>query len=324
MIIGFFRDNQPFTYILLFLIALLLWGGAFAHVPYVALNYKMPLFDLVAHYINVRSYYIVLFTFITIIGTSIIINYTVNKYDILTKHSTLPALLYVLLMSCTDTLITLHPAVLANFFIALSFNRVFATYKQQSALTQLFDAGLLLGIASLFYLPSVLIYLALIVALIIFNTFNWRQWVVTFLGLITPYLIVLSYYFYTDKLGFFWEQKIMFPLHLSNDLNAGTTSTYVLLAILFFVCTFSVVKLFDEYSSYTIKTRQALSYLLWFSLCAFASVFVAPTWTFKDFALLALPFSIVISNYFINITREWMAETLFIMLLSCAVFIHYF
>jgi hypothetical protein len=324
MIIGFFRDNQPFTYILLLLIALLLWAGAWMHVPYVAISYKMPLFDLVTYSINVKSSYIVSFTVFMLICTGLLINYTVNKYDLLTKHSTLPLLLYVVLMSSTNTLITFHPGVMANFFVALAFNRVISTYRQQKPLTQLFDAGLLIGIAALFYLPSFLIYFTLFAALILFNTFNWREWVVTFIGFVTPFTFVLSYYFYTDKLAYFWEQKIVLPMRLAHEMNATDTSTYVLLAILFFISTFAVVKLFDEYSTYTIKIRQTLSYLLWFVVVGFLAVFITPTWSFKDFTLLAIPFSIIISNYFINITREWMAETLFIMLLSCTVFIHYF
>lgn len=324
MIIGFFRDNQPLTYIVLFVLAVLLWAGAWTHIPYVSVAYKMPLFDVVTNAINLRSHFMIGFTVTVILATGLVLNYTVNTYDLLTKHSTLPVLLYVVLMSSTSTLMTLHPLVLANFFIALAFNRVASVYRRENSFTQLFDAGLLVGIASLFHFPALLIYLSLFMALIIFSTFNWREWVVTFFGVLTPYLFVFAYYFYYDKLSVFWQYKIVYPIRLTNEISSSDGSTYTLLAILFFICVFAIVKLFDEYSSYTIKIRQTLSYLLWVALFGFMAVFVSPTWTFKDFALLAIPFSVFISNYFINITREWMAETLFILLLSCTLFIHYF
>ena len=166
-----------------------------------------------------------------------------------------------------------------------------------------------------------MVFPAIWIGLLIFHSFNIREWLVVAFGIICPYLFVIVYYFCYDNLPEFWYNKIVYILSNSPDTGTIKSSMFWLLGALFFTITFSLVKAFETIGSGTVKARKAFIFLMWFTVFAFVSVFVAPTWTLKDFTLLAIPFTIFISNYFINITRNWMAEFIYAMIILCIIYV---
>jgi hypothetical protein len=77
------------------------------------------------------------------------------------------------------------------------FFRILSTYKTERISLHFLDAGLLISLASLFFLPAIVFFLFLLAALILLRPFIWREWTYAVLGLISPYLFLASVYYLT-------------------------------------------------------------------------------------------------------------------------------
>ena len=322
MLVGFFRSNQPLSYILLLLIAVALWWSPLLHIADYSWPHGMPLFEAVYRNIKTqdsRMPYVLALSLLCSGG--LLLNYVINENDITSKRTAIPGLVYVTMLSCSPSLTTLHPVLLANIFLILAYHRIVNLYRAQNPFAVIFDFSMLISLASLCYFPVICVFPVIWIGLFLYHPFVWREWVIALFGIITPYLFVLTWFFWYDKLELFWYDKIILPISLSEENTPITTPTYYLIGALLFTITFSLVKTFDLFSSSTVKSRKALVFMVWFMLFGFISAFISPSWTFRDFALMSVPLTVFISHYFVNITREWMAEAIYLLLILCILYV---
>jgi hypothetical protein len=200
MFIQFFKNNNPASYILLPAFALVLWiSGFFIEQTTIGAN-NMPLYDMVVSPIASLTFLNVLLAFILVLGEAFLLNFIVNENQIVKTSTFIPALMYICYMSNDVEKLTLNPTIFANLFILLAIYKLSSSYRKDSAFSEAFDTGFLFSIAFFFYFPTLILLPLLIVGLIIFRPFNWREWVISFLGFLLPFTLVISYYFWFDKL----------------------------------------------------------------------------------------------------------------------------
>lgn len=322
MIVGFFKANQPLSVVFILILASALWAGPLIHVADYSWPHSMPLFD--ALYKNIKTQdsripYVI--AILLICGGGLLLNFVVNENDVTTKRTAIPGLMYMTILSCSPNLTTLHPVLLANLFLILAYHRIINLYRASNAFAVIFDFSLLVSLASLCYFPVVALFPVIWIGLFLYHPFIWREWVIGLFGILTPYFFVFTWFFWYDRLDFFWYDKIIFPISHSNENTPIAKPTYYLIGTLFFTITFALVKTFDLFNSSTVKSRKALVFMLWFMLFAFLSAFISPSWTFRDFALLSIPLAVFISHYFVNITRDWMAEAIYLFLILSIIYV---
>lgn len=63
----------------------------------------------------------------------------------------------------------------------------------------LFNTGIVIGIATFFYFPAIAFAALIIVGLVILRPFRLAEWMVSLLGILTPWYFLLSYVFLTDR-----------------------------------------------------------------------------------------------------------------------------
>ncbi len=302
MLIRFFKKNNPSSYILLPLFALVLWLVGFFSFHFIA----------------------TLLAFLLIISEAFLLNYIVNKSEILTKPSFLPALFYIVFMSYDNAMLTLHPFIFSSLFIMLAIYKLASSYQKYTAFSNAFDSGILFSISTLFYFPSVLFLPLLGIGFILFRPFNWREWVISFLGVLLPYIFVFSYYFWNDIPGNWWDIKVPFPHLLEQPELAPSKSSYFMLGISLLIVLFSFGKLFTGFGGASQKNKKGILLLLWFSAFALLSVFIAVKVSIHSFSALAIPASVFCANYFLKIKKEWWGELLFLLLLTSIFINHLF
>ena len=171
----------------------------------------MPLYEILAKPLNNFHYLATLIAFILIVCEAFLLNYIVNENEILTKPSFLPALFYIVFMSNDSTLLMLHPLLFANFFLLLAINKIISSYRKDNAFSNAFDAGILLSLSTLFYFPCIVFLPILGIGFILFRPFNWREWIISFIGILLPYSFVFTYYFWNNLLGDWLNIKLFFP-----------------------------------------------------------------------------------------------------------------
>ncbi len=313
MLIRFFKNNSPSSFVLLPLFALVLWIAVF-FITHEVTDIGMPLYNMVIKWFNGINTIAVFIAFLIMLAEAFLLNYIVNENEILTKPSFLPALLYIVFMSSDTVLLTAYPLLFANFFILLSIHKLVSSYRKDTAFSNAFDAGFLLSISTLFYFPGIVFFPLLGIGFILFRPFNWREWVISFIGVLLPYTFVFTYYFWNDMLGNLWTIKLFYsnPEHSQLGFSAGF---YFMLCASLVLVFFSFGKLFTGFSEATQKNKKGIILLLWLTAFSLLSVFLSPEITLRNFSVLAIPASVFCSNYFLKIKKLQWGEVLFVLLL---------
>lgn len=319
MLIRFFKNNSPSSFILLPLFALVFWISGF-FITHEVTDFGMPLYNMIIKWFNGINPIIVFVAFLTMLAEAFLLNYIVNENEILTKPSFLPALLYIVFMSSDTILLTAYPLLFANFFILLAIHKLVNSYRKDIAFSNAFDAGFLLSISTLFYFPCIIFFPLLGIGFVLLRPFNWREWVISFIGVLVPYTFVFTYYFWNDMLGNLLTTKLFYiPKHSQLGSSAGF---YFMLSVSLVLVFLSFGKLFTGFSEAAQKNKKGIMLLLWLTAFSLLSVFFSPEITLRNFSVLAIPASVFCSNYFLKIKKLQWSEVLFILLLA-AIFMNH-
>jgi hypothetical protein len=245
----------------------------------------------------------------------------INKQGVLRDSSHLPALLYVVLMSCFPEQLSFNPLLFANFFIIVFLNSIFNFYRSDTAVFEVFNAGVFIGIASLFYWPCLFLFPLTMASLFVLRPFNMREWTVSFIGVLLPFLFYGSVLFWLDMLSINSIKSILEPLY-SVQFSAAYNGTYIILtAILAIIIIASLWRFSRDLNNFSkLRARKFLAIIVWFFLFAALSYLVASKNTMIGLSFLAIPLSVIISNYFLSLKNQLLAELVFLLLLAAVIY----
>lgn len=316
MFIRFFKSNNASALLFLPLIAIVIWVFGFIHPIILPVKHSMPLYELIAGiFINI-PWLSTLIGLSLVIGEAFLLNFIVNENEVLEKQNYLPALFYIVFMSNNDAMLTLHPLLFGNLFVLLALHKLLSSYRKDNAFSQAFDAGFLISIATLFYFPFVVFLPLLGVGLIIMRPFNWREWIISFFGAAIPYLFVITFYFWNDRLDYLFYDKMFYQFIREKPILDFPKTFYFMLGIGWTVILFSIFKIIVGVGIGSQRTKKSIILFVWFLFFSALSILIAPEISTKYFSALAIPSAIFCANYFTHIKKEWWAEFLFILLLA--------
>lgn len=314
MLLRFFKNISPVIIISIPIFAILLWLPALlpnsSEKSRFIIENQTPFFEWLTKWFSKKYYLNLLFALTLLISQAFFLLKLNLKYIFIEKRSYLPALFFVLLSSSIVSIQNFNPALFANFFVLFAIDKSILISKETHRLASYFESGMLIGIASLINLSS--LYTLIIVWLSLFimrPRFNWREWITSIIGLVTPafiYGIVL--YLRNDFLSTFLSYKNLlfssnhhFPtLSSINTISLILLGTVIFIAILFNIRFIGIKK---------INTRKYFSLFLWIL------ILTAPMF-FLKFAtylyIMAIPIAIILSMFFTNVKSRIVGEFLFV------------
>ncbi len=245
----------------------------------------------------------------------------INRQGVLRDNSHLPALLYVVLMSCFPEQLSFNPLLFANFFIIIFLNSLFNFYRSDTAVYEVFDAGLFIGIAALFYWPCLFLFPLTLASLYVLRPFEWREWAVSVIGVTLPFLFFGTILFWFDMLSFNSIRSILEPFYKVQFSTAYNGTYIILTAILAVILIASLWRFSRDLNTFAkLRTRKFLAIIVWFFLFASLSYLVASKRTMIGLSFLAIPLSVIISNYFLSLKNQLLAELMFLLLLAAVIY----
>lgn len=310
-----FRTSEPLNAVWLLLVVFLLRIPLFFVADSaINLQYAEPLSSFFFSFLeDALSYPVVniVITGILICLQALWLNYLVLKYTLLFRNSYLPALFYVVMISIFPSYAFLNAAILSNFFALWIIDKLFSLYKTHKALSSVFDVGLIISIASMFYFPCTVWLLMIWLSLIMFRPFVWREWMVGFFGFMVPYVFVALAFFLADNFpGFLklWEPlRNRFP----DVLYQLQLKDFIPLIPIFFSMALAANKLRVNFYRNVIQVRKSQQLLMLFLLLSAIAFYIQPAFGISHFILLAAPLATFLSYYFLVAKKVWLAETLF-------------
>ena len=316
MIIRFFKSNNASALLFLPLIAIVIWVFGFINPFVLPIKHAMPLYELIGGIFANIPWLSTTIGLLLIIGEAFLLNFIVNENEVLEKQNYLPALFYIVFMINNNAMLTLHPLLFGNLFILFALHRLVSAYRKDKAFSEAFDAGLLISIGTLFYFPFVVFLPLLGVAFVLLRPFNWREWVISFIGAFIPYIFVAIYYFWYDRLDYLFFDKVFYSFIKETPVIDLPKTFYFMLGIGWLVIFVSIVKIILGVGIGSQRTKKSIILLVWFLFFSAFSILLAPEISTRYFSALAIPSAVFCANYFTHIKKGWWAEFLFLLLLS--------
>lgn len=319
MLIQYFRRLYTLTPLLLLMVGGILWAELLLDtepMKYAADKSAGPLYSLLTNPLQQYQKLGWLLAFLFVAFQAIMLNQVVTTQGVVDRHSFLISLLYMMLMSASKNLLGMHPVLFSNFFLILALHRILKMYNQDEQHIDVFNVGMFISLAGLFYAPAWLFFPLLIIALFVFYMVDMRSFLAAIIGFASPFLFLATYFYWQDiplatlldfsfVYGGVW--LIFNEVSLMQKVILGFLSGMMALTIFHLVA----IHIPDK----PIRMRKRLWVLVYFFFIALLiSLFTGITNHYHA-ALMCVPTAILLAGFFHQIERKMIAEVMLTILI---------
>jgi hypothetical protein len=324
MLLKLLKGNYLYNYILFPVIGLMLIAGTLLQdgLIYPAFSSSAGPLSAIIQQIKFSHTGAIIVNYVLVLLISLLLMH-INEYFSMARDATfLPAYLFLFIVFAIPNLQVIQPIFLSALFIALSFRSIFLSIDHKYTVNKAFNAGFLIGMASLFYTYA--IFLVAIIPITIYilrNNLNGRNLLAPLLGAILPGLYLLVYYFiFKDTSLFFALILQSFNSTSENLLNNHTILFYLgYLVIITLVASFFIIKQYDEKK---INTRRYYKVLFIYFIATLFLLLIPPV-SFEIIVLIALPLTFLLTNYLAHMKRRFWAELFFTALIIISIILQF-
>ena len=213
---------------------------------------------------------------------------------------------------------SMHPVYPAALFLILTVDRLFNSFEKAVIHSNAFDSGIFLAIGSLFYLNLIFFFPVLWFAFIIIRQkVNWREYVLSTIGFLLPWLAALTYFLIAGK-----EDELIYSLQMNFTSHQifvrENLPTQIFGGYLILLTLLGSFFLLLQYDDKRISSRRFFKVFFWIFLVSIVLIAANPAVSQEIIVITAIPLTYLISNYFIFMKRQIWGEIL-LYLLSAAV-----
>ena len=304
-------------------IIILLWLGTFLKPVSLTMGQtQMPLYELLLFLTGGSNLVLNIIASVLLVLIAYGMVRLNEQYIFIRQRTDLPAFVFVFIATGAISLGGMHPSLVAAFLIFVAIDNVFKIYQGIATLAKSFDAGFLLGLATLFYLFAGVYIIWFWTALAVFGYLRAKEVLAGLMGFIAPLFLAFVWFFWTDGTEDVFQTIIGL---LSNNTDFGTVSLYQLVywGILGFLVIMSSVYMLTVYEEKKISSRKYFIVLLSFFLCsAFSFIFFGGS-GIEQYFISTIPVTYITSHYFVLQKHSWMGEVFFYILVLSSILIHF-
>lgn len=315
--INLFRNLNPINLFLLAAYTIFMRIAIFIHLPdqlnfeflepYAKLLIQIPLENSFSTTAN-----LLLAATITFVQ-AILFNRIINNHGLLAKPSYLPALLYITGASLFTQFLILSPPLICNFLLIWIMDKFLKIGKTPNAMMTMFDIGMIIALGTLIYFPFIVLLVMLWLSLLLYRSFNWREWIAGFIGFLTIFFFIAVFYYWNDNITQFyriWRPLAnKFPSNLKINYN-----DYLVLIPVGIIIILATLQLRENFFRSFISTRKAFQMLFFMFIITIISFYTKPDFRVFHFILTVPPGAVLLAYYFSNAKKRWFYESLFALL----------
>lgn len=253
---------------------------------------------------------------------ALLVNFLVNKYNLLGKPTFLPALMYVTVSGLFTPFLVLSQPLVCNFLLIWMLFKLFNFYKGEEAKSTAYDLGMIVALGSLIYFPFIYLFLVIWIALIIFKPFNWREWVAGIIGYATIFFFLAVYFYLHDEFAQFYSIWLPLATKFPNHFNINYYNYLVLIPVML-ILALCFVKLRQNFFRSYVQVRKSFQLLFFVFLVAGLAFYVKAEFSLDHFLLCAVPAAVFFAYYFLYANVKWVYESLFLILLISIIYFQF-
>ncbi|MFD0940646.1 DUF6427 family protein [Pedobacter boryungensis] len=315
-----FRNLNPVNLLILAVYAIFMRLAIFLNLPdhlnfeflesYTKFFIQIPLTSSFSPGVNI------LFATILTFIQAILFNRIINNHGLLAKPSYLPALLYITASSLFLQFLILSPPLICNFLLIWIMDKFLKIGKTPNAMMSMFDVGMIIALGTLIYFPFIVLLIMLWLSLLLYRSFNWREWIAGFIGFLTLFFFVAVFYYWNDNITQFykiWRPLVnKFPSTFKINFN-----DYLVLIPISVIMVLAALQLRENFFRSFISTRKAFQMLFFMFIVTIISFYTKPDFRVYHFLLSVPPGAVLLAYYFSNAKKRWFYESLFALLVLC-------
>lgn len=303
MLLKKFRQSGPDVMILTVIILIFTWLGSFLHPRLPSAQgfdeMPMPLFSLLLSVSSFSAFFSVFTAFLLVLLIAyLLVNFNTSSFFI-SERTFLPAVVFILLAALFPEYQLLSPVLPAAVFLILAIRTMVGSYKVHGTAYSFFDAGVLIGIGSLFYAPLIWMGLILFAGILILRTVNLREIIISIFGLATPLFIVYGILYVAGKnmqdqlSAVFWN---LFGRETGYTVSEIKLALMITAGVLILI---AAVHLLQVLNMKKVKSRKTFSLLLWTFFITLGITLFFGSVSAEIYCLLIIPPSYIITHYFV-------------------------
>ena len=190
--LGIFRTNQLAANLLLIFYVILLRGsGLFVTEAYEPTSAGV-LSDFVYGYVGTSGWLPNLVALFLVLLQALLLNVLAARFRVSKEVTMFPGVFYILLMSTVPEFFHLSPMLMGNTFLILAVSSLFNAYKKSSMADSIFNIGLWIGVAILFYYSNFIYLFLSILGLATIRNFRVNEFFMVLIGGIVPLFLKLK------------------------------------------------------------------------------------------------------------------------------------
>ena len=251
---------------------------------------------------------------------ALLLNYLVNEYRLITKHNYLPAMSFLVITTLLPEWSYLSAPLVANTLIIWMFIKLFALYNTPKAKAQIYNIGLIAGVSSYLYFPSVFFMICILLGIMVLKPFRLHEIFLFLLGCLTTYYFHAMYLFLTDQLSLH-----NFLPHLSLRIPVVKNSIWLAASTLLLTIPFLIGGYFVQVHmrKMLIQARKNWSVLLLYLIMSFFIPFINSDSSFHTWVLIAAPFATFHACAYFYPLKRFLPLLLFILTMGFILFQQY-
>lgn len=304
MILRIFRDNQVFTFLITFLLAVSTWLFNILEAPQILISPDyyypfsifrvFPVLTAINEHPNLTAGINILLAFVS--GFYLLV--ITIKYQVIQLRSSITMFLFLLLtIPYFQVNQGLSFPLVSLFFTLLVFDILFASLEKKFMTYRFFDSALIIAVLSMFNFYCIFFAFFILFIWLQFRRKYWREALLILFGILLPYAIMFVFlyiYGYDTKNWYSGDFKQIIQTEIIHfDPALKTLSGITIIVFLL-----SSVKIIRDYFKMKIITRRYSLTFLFLFLVVILIILLSPQTGFDILFFLSVPLSFLFAYYF--------------------------
>ncbi|MBN1388543.1 MAG: hypothetical protein JW965_08870 [Bacteroidales bacterium] len=323
MLLKIYRGIGPGTVIVIMVSLVLVWLQSLLNPVQPPLYHNdnpAPLYSLLISLFNGRPLAGIIFSMILVLVTGIyLVNFNTRLFFI-NERTFLPASLYILLTGYIYSNQVINPVLPASLLLLVSIDRLIVSYRKPGIAYNLFDASLIIGIATLIYTNIIWFYLLILVGILMFRSFNFREILISITGLITPFIILYAFYYFTGR-DITWLNHFFLKSIVTDVPEYYWSAEFIIISCInLFIFLVSLLHLWSTFNTKKIRSRKIFSLFTWMLILTVTIYFLIPSASVGLMYVFLIPLVYFLSHYLVMMRNKKIANYLFAIIFFSVLF----
>jgi len=252
---------------------------------------------------------------------AVLVNNMCNRLRIMRDQNLFPGLIWVFLHNLYPSIACHSPIIISNLLVLIAIWTLLSQYKKAYSRVPLLRVGFLMGLSMLFWLPSALGIITVLIGKRVLMNPKWEDYASFLFGILSPLILMFTYLFaigeeltllaYLQSWAIYQPVIQIFPW--PKALSWGTALVFSTLPLIFYNLLHNKVN---------IQIDKYLEVLYWVLLISGISLFLIPSWQGVYFTIVIFPLAIFGGMLFHNMSKS-AAELVHLLLIAHVLFWQY-